>query len=416
MVKNLNKKFARSESDLDLPGLFLSKYWVHSLFAIGLAIFLYSISRGLRFPNPYAISHWLYSYDFGFVKRGLVGHLVQPLLSGKGPDEIIDIINWLSAAVFFGFCVTMFWPIWMLSKKMGAVPRVLYLMSCLVVYSSALVVFMAHITGYFDQLLAIFAFVSIAFIKRNRYFIPATLTVAGLLIQEIYALVGFPAVAFAVVIRVLTSERDPKKSLWTALVGKLAYVGVPAILVFGLICWSQERMSPAVISDVEQQMKGYNVLSKSGVWWGSYHLSHNISSNWRSERSKALERITRVDVAKSVIPSTIFLFLAATVFLSGARKLYLLPLLIPVVFSPLIIHFFASDTLRFGTSMILNSFLALVAIVKIDSPTSVSRWPAIFLSILSIAVLGLNFTTKHTLMDRQIDGQGIFSVQVRGKQ
>lgn len=401
---------------LETLSFVVKKYWWQSFSAVGLAVVLYSSARGLRFPNAYAISHWLYSYDFGFIKRGLVGQLVQPLLSGKKPDEIIDIINWLSAAIFFGFFVTMFWPIWNLTKKMGSIPRLLYLMSCLVVYSSAFVVFMAHITGYFDQLLAIFAFVSVAFIKKNRFLVPTVLTVVGLFIQEIYALVGFPAVVFAVVIRILTNERNDRKSLFADLASKTAYLVIPALCAFALICWSQERMSQTVISDIEQQMEEYGVLSKSGVWWGTYHLSHNISTNWRSERGKAMERITRVDVARSVVPSVAFLLLASAVFLSGAGKLYLLFLLIPVVFCPLTIHFFASDTLRFGTSLIFNAFLALVAIVKIGCPSQTARWPAISLSALSIVILGMNFSTKHTLMDRQIDGQGIFSVHLSGKE
>ena len=42
-----------------------------------LAIFFLSILRGIRFPNIWSYSHFLFNYDFGFTKRGLIGEIIS---------------------------------------------------------------------------------------------------------------------------------------------------------------------------------------------------------------------------------------------------------------------------------------------------------------------------------------------------
>jgi hypothetical protein len=41
-----------------------------------MVVLLFSILRGIRFPNIWSYSHFLFNYDFGFTKRSLVGALI----------------------------------------------------------------------------------------------------------------------------------------------------------------------------------------------------------------------------------------------------------------------------------------------------------------------------------------------------
>ena len=55
----------------------MSERRANRLAALGLLwAFGVTLGRGLRRPNDWAEAHWLISYDFGFIKRGLAGSLL----------------------------------------------------------------------------------------------------------------------------------------------------------------------------------------------------------------------------------------------------------------------------------------------------------------------------------------------------
>ena len=77
----------------------------------GLCVLLLGLTaaRALKQPGNYAIGHWLLNYDYGFIKRGLIGALAQPLFAHKSPTEVrwvISTLSLLTLGALFGSVVT----------------------------------------------------------------------------------------------------------------------------------------------------------------------------------------------------------------------------------------------------------------------------------------------------------------------
>ena len=62
-------KTVQIEKQFDLS----NKFW----YLVALVTMAISILRGIRFPNMWSYSHFLFNYDFGFVKRSLLGAIIS---------------------------------------------------------------------------------------------------------------------------------------------------------------------------------------------------------------------------------------------------------------------------------------------------------------------------------------------------
>src|SRR5688572_26778481 len=47
------------------------------MFILTLVLLLHGVLRGIRTPNLWSATHFLFNYDFGFVRRGLAGALIS---------------------------------------------------------------------------------------------------------------------------------------------------------------------------------------------------------------------------------------------------------------------------------------------------------------------------------------------------
>lgn len=133
------------------------KPWYFVIFAI---LFL-SILRGIRVPNIWSYSHFLFNYDLGFIKRGLIG-------------EIISQFNnpyLLSYEFFFIFSIAILFIvivlISLLLKDLINSHNPIFI-GCSVVFSSSLaVVFLSHSVGYFDHIGLLVALITL---KINGFY------------------------------------------------------------------------------------------------------------------------------------------------------------------------------------------------------------------------------------------------------
>ena len=84
------------------------------LAALGLLwAFGVTLGRGLRRPNDWAEAHWLISYNFGFIKRGLAGSLLAPFLSPTPAvaETTIAVVVSLLTALLCAALVALCWSI-----------------------------------------------------------------------------------------------------------------------------------------------------------------------------------------------------------------------------------------------------------------------------------------------------------------
>lgn len=165
-----------------------AKYFRHTLFlafALSLlSLLVFNVDRNLEFKNlleSWNTSHYAVNYfDFGFVKRGLVGSFYY-LLFDELTQKSLLIYQVSMLIVSLGMCFLFF-------KKIGYENSFLFL---LFIISPATVMQFSSDLGRFDSLLLCFFLLSILCLK-NRYAF-CFFSCLGVLTHEIYIFLFLPA-------------------------------------------------------------------------------------------------------------------------------------------------------------------------------------------------------------------------------
>ena len=117
-------------------------------YAFVIAVFLtsYSVLRGIWFPNLWSYTHYLFNYDNGFVKRGLIGTIVNAT-----NIPFFHTYTFFSILSFITFGISLLLIFNLINKTLQA--ESIYFNICVWLFSSSLaIVFLSHSVGYFDNL------------------------------------------------------------------------------------------------------------------------------------------------------------------------------------------------------------------------------------------------------------------------
>jgi hypothetical protein len=363
-------------------------------YALALVTILYSVLRGLRSPNLWSATQFLFNYDFGFSKRGLVGTLLArmdlPVLYSY------EFFFWSSFALFGANLVLL------VCLCAQAVRRHHWPLGCaVVVYFSGMgVVFLAHTVGYVDHLGLFVALVALGI----RAFWPRLAFVAlffslALLIHEGGFLIFGPFLALALWLQIPTGGPGIKRRSLLALV---VVISAEALLV-GSATLSQPAAEDMYTSlqghaDYPLRRDAFDVLTRS--------LFTNMAitaSKWH-EPFFVSATATSVPV---VLPSIAFMLWLTHSALRAERRRG--PALVIFAYvaslSPLVMHLFGWDGVRWNTLAVTTSFLVLLAVVTAtsspasgDVPTSpISRSPWLFPACAFLVLFNLG--TSVTLFD-----------------
>src|SRR5262249_10480661 len=114
---------------------------------------LLSVLKAMRLPNDFSSTHYLITYDEGFVRRGLVGEILK--LCGASFLSSYEFISLLAGVILAA-------NIWLLGRAAREFCESSNLVPPLVAvaYTSSLgVVYLVHTIGYFDHFAILFALV-----------------------------------------------------------------------------------------------------------------------------------------------------------------------------------------------------------------------------------------------------------------
>ena len=120
----------------------------HRLVALGLLwAFAVTLGRGLRQPNDWAEAHWLISYAFGPIKRGLPATLLRPFIAAR-PERAESAITIVATALTLSLCVVLVLLCWNLLRRANFSGNTVTTVAAFV--TSPFVVMSGHLNGYFD--------------------------------------------------------------------------------------------------------------------------------------------------------------------------------------------------------------------------------------------------------------------------
>ncbi len=132
-----------------------------------LTIITWAFIRGFALhPEPYGLSQYLYTYEEGFLIRGLVGSLFN-FLVGPSPIAIKELAVWTSLPIYIGFIVVLiisFHKLTSMRERESKTDKLLFL----VLISGPLLVGISATRGYHDTLILTLGLISYLSLRAEK--------------------------------------------------------------------------------------------------------------------------------------------------------------------------------------------------------------------------------------------------------
>ncbi len=362
------------EDGSSLRSLFLNR----GVYPLVLILTMLSVLRGIRLPNLWEYTQFLFNYEFGFVKRGLIGEILRRLdspwfLSYEFYFLFSVFICLVNLALFF-FLVRGFFE----SKNSTAI------LAAIVFAASLGVVSLGNYIGIADQLGLMILFLSLGartFFKR--WLVLMTLMPLSLLIHEGILIMFFPVALISLVLAMDGQRLFSKQSVQVA----------AFILVSLLTTWvvSQSTIGIKEANQMKanlEEVVGHKLHrpTMSIMYWEVSDHARNMkdfrSAPWYWGGLSRQLMVT--------LPTALFFIF---IMVGNLRAQHVDPFIIfmatMAALSPLVLHVVAWDTHRWNMLTITTSFLALSATYRV--PDKVSNMnPSSVLCYMAIALIYLN--------------------------
>lgn len=362
------------------PG-FENKNW----FIVITAILLITMLKGIRFPNMWSYSHFLFNYDHGFVKRGLIGAIMGLFNS---PFLISYEFFFLFSIIIFIINIVL---LCLLIRDMTDSQNNISGLSAMVFASSLAIVFLSHTVGYFDHLglmIALITFRMNGFYKKFRFLL-ITLPFV-LLIHEAILIIFYPVIFISLLLSIEKEERKKKLiTLWV-------FSAVLVIFV-GIISNSQLTMPEAKDMYTRLQAKiayplrqdAFLVLTRDSK--ANFEIMKSI---WHSPETSGQFTTSLIVTAPSFL---VLIYLVILILRKAKVNFNLIMFSAAAALSPMLMHLAGWDMHRWNTLVITTSFLMFYVVFTKNKNESFTA-SGYLISIL-VLVIFLNGISVIDLFD-----------------
>ncbi|MFH1404389.1 MAG: hypothetical protein ABIH11_08990 [Candidatus Altiarchaeota archaeon] len=360
------------------------------------AFALISVLKGIRYPGLWAATHYTFSYEYGFIKRGLAGTVFYALLGDQfyKYNVLLSIISIIFAASL----------ILLLSLSLRAYGRrKSFLFPALVLFSSPAMGFYAHIIGYFDQLGILV--ISLLLLKSRgwkmsdgEYFILILSCLCTLvLLHEVMAIFFGPLLFFSLMIRLQEGREAGIKFSDVR-----AYLIISVIILSGLVLAVDYYGTLDVLnlpdllehirsrSDFPPRLDVFSVITT-----GAVDHTRNMSPIWSGSFHQRAIMESLLILAPSILSLMIFGYLLVKRCFPNSGLMP--PAFIISCASPFFAHFLGWDIQRWNNMMVFTSFLAILVVYESRMISRHEDRPLPLYPLL--VVIALNYTSMHFYFD-----------------
>jgi len=356
-----------------------------------LAIFVLSLSffKGIRLPTRFALTQYLFTYEEGFIRRGLWGSLFEPFQPHG---------YWELAGLAFGLLAIFILVMWRLLSQdaRSGVPSALPWLAFL---ASPGLVFFFHIVGSLDYVafIAVWALI----LASSRIGSTATqgicflLSPILLLVHEAAIVMAIPSLFFLIM---TANEHSDERAIRRVAAFSVLTFATLALLVQTGSLQASERQS--VIASVSHRATFEVRRDAIGT------LFHRTS-----ERVALMNKINSGKKRQKTMASSLVLFMPVTFFFfwlslrqcrtqARARRWVTTLAIVGVGLAPLILHFVAYDHHRWNALTNLSSFTTWLVMTRRSEtdevqPTSTVYAVAALVLILSLSSTNYFFADLH---------------------
>lgn len=373
-------------------GLALLARKVSPPFVLALSALLFGILSGLRWPNLWSMTHFLFDYSSGFIKRGLVGEVLSLVY---GQSVSYGVLATLSFGIFAVWVFMLFLRLRMLAKFDYRI----WLVTAVVLISPGFV-FLVHEIGYFDHIGLVVVFLCFL-MSATLAGLLARIVLCGVMVvtHESFFLMFFPAVALEFWIRTtLAGNRGRFATM-------LILVAVTATITYEMGQNSlPDEQEVAFTNHVTERAGDFAVRQdavatlfrdgRENFIITLYELLNQVRWTWAEA---AVGGLFLLPLPIGMVLTC--LYIVRRTPLPDRDRLFLYAGIIFGSFSPLLLNVLAVDLWRFFAVTQISAFVVLIAVIGQLRTTPLPRpWirPAGYI-LATFAVIGA--ATDITLFD-----------------
>jgi hypothetical protein len=356
--------------------------WQHAAL---LGVLAFSTLKAVKMPMPYAASHYLITYEDGFVRRGLAGEVLSTLGAAPGYG-LISAVGSAAFAVCLGL-------IWVLSAGLIGSGSWLLFAAAMVYASSMAVVYLAGTIGYFDHLFVIFAVLVLLTPGAGaRAALCLMLGAVGILVHEASLLMVLPTAWFAV----FMAARGGGEGRALALAGAVA--GAHVALTWATVHWGtlSADVAAAMLARADADFEVTPLLFEA------------LSTPPGGTARETLRMVTAVAHADSILivaPSlAALLFLALRMLRASGAGRPTMALACAAALAPIALHALARDIHRWDAMAVTAAFLVLMSAWRdtgrpMPRPAVEGRLLPVFMAVIAIGAGSTTWLVSHQELD-----------------
>ena len=363
---------------MDIPD---DRSWARPVFILLLAL---AVLKGLRMPSRWAITQYLFTYEHGFIRRGLWGELLHRVF-GTWAYHYFFL-----AAIGLALLALIIGVIFRASRRLDGAEGTAVLLA---IGASPAISFVTHLAGYLDHL--VYLAVLGVFALRRR---PALQAMAAAVVAVLTPLIHEAAIFWIgpLLALALLRGRDGDRQAETA--RGLLVVAAAILVVFALstsVVSITGGASPALANTIRVEGTGHLDVRPRQDAFGVLSTASDPAAEMHS-RWASME--TLLDLFWSVLifaPGTVFL---AWLAIRGARgrsgdvlaSRTTVALIVAAILSPLVLHAVGWDLHRWNALSAFNAVLAALIVFGTSTAArgSMLLRPTLLAVTLSVAIWG----------------------------
>lgn len=338
--------------------------WPQWVVGLGLLwAYLVTLTRGFQLPNDWAKTHWLVTYEVGFVKRALIGTLIKPLLMWDVLTPYAkDVINVVATLFLVAFCIVVGVIAYQILRSGGF--RLDTVMLVFAFVTSPYVVMSANLNGYMDNILVLVTFFTIIAVWKERPWLAACILTIGVLVHENIFLQGFPAVIFAGMLMMIQEYQYLKRvsSLLPLLQQLFTPFLLPLSMFAAVFCYQSFIIGKGpMYLKIFAQMDAYDIYSDPMVVrWASGAYVESFVNYYDWQAGEFFTRIFAMPYLLNILPVlTLLIYYGIRAMRQVYASIIGTTMVLTVALIPLLLHIIATDTSRFWTYPIFTTLLVI---------------------------------------------------------
>lgn len=322
-------------------------------YVVAYAILFLSVLRGIRFPNIWSYTHFLFNYDFGFIKRGLIGEII-----GQFNNAYLMSYDFFLIFSMTVFSINVVLTSLLLKDLIDS--REPVFIGCSLLFSSSLaVVFLSHSVGYFDHIGLLIALITLKTSGFYKKIVFLSVSMPFVLLTHEAVLIIFFPVIFMSLLFGIEAEGRVRKMKKVLILGLFSASSL-AIVFFVANHTLEESEARQMYESLQANIRhplrqdAFDVLHRNSK--DNLDIMKNARSGKKNLKKLALSFIITAPVF------IVFVCFSTLILKKSKVEFHLTALSVLASLSPLAMHLFGWDIYRWNTLTVTTGFLMLYVV------------------------------------------------------